>query len=337
MKSIVTFDEFNEFDLKPSSLIKNYTKLVEKDVDIFILKDNRLRHNLCPGCLGKEISSTFTKFGLHYVECAMCRTLRISPRPNDAVLHRYYMESTARKFWREELSQMTKGKRKEKIVKPRYEWILDSTREYLPDASHILDVNTAQSIVVDEIASIEIFNRKTVLDPFIALDSSQIPGIDVVYDPVYDSKFNDEVDVVTLFEVADRTSDVEVLFHRVHQMLKKDGLCFMTAILISGFDLQVLWDKAENLFPPDRLNVFSVEGLNVLFERHGFRCLEFSTPGILDVEITAAALKEKPDLNLPRFIRYLIQNRKHEARRAFQEFLQSNLLSSYARILLQKL
>lgn len=110
----------------------------------------------------------------------------------------------------------------------------------------------------------------------------------------------------------------------------------MTVILISGFDLQLLWDKSENLFPPDRLNVFSVEGLYSLFDRFDFECLEFSTPGILDVEIVTEAIKKNPDIQFPRFFEYLFEKRSDAVKRSFQEFLQEGLLSSYGRILIRK-
>ena len=110
----------------------------------------------------------------------------------------------------------------------------------------------------------------------------------------------------------------------------------MTTVLSSGFDLQVLWDKADNLFPPDWLNVFSVEGLNKLIEHHGFECLEFSTPGILDLEHVTKAIEKKPDLDISKFLKYLLVHRGEKTLKAFQEFLQTHLLSSYGRVLLRK-
>jgi uncharacterized LabA/DUF88 family protein len=110
----------------------------------------------------------------------------------------------------------------------------------------------------------------------------------------------------------------------------------MTDILISGFDLQTLWNQAENVFPPDRLNVFSVEGLKALFARNGFECIEFSTPGILDLEIVDKAMEDHPEIRPPRFLEYVLRNRGVETRQSFQEFLQENLLSSYGRILIRK-
>jgi len=336
MRNIVTLDKYSEGDLKPSDMIKDYVKLVEEDIITFFPEDKCTIYSQCPGCLDKNISSTFMKLGFNYVECAACHTLRVSPRPDDEALRRYYLESSARKFWRQKLIRFTKGKRKEKIVKPRYEWILDSTQEYHSEATHILDLNTNQNIVLDEIASAKLFNRKTIVNPIISVDSSMFPQLDVIQTPMADVDLIEDVDVITLFEVVDHTSDVEALFQKAYGMLKRGGLCFLTTILCSGFDIQVLWDQAQNLIPPDRLNVFSVEGLEALFERHKFKCLEFSTPGILDVEIVATALENDPACDIPKFVKYILENRDSSIRRGFQEFLESSLLSSYGRILLQK-
>ena len=110
----------------------------------------------------------------------------------------------------------------------------------------------------------------------------------------------------------------------------------MTGILASGLDVQVLWDQSANIFPPDRLNVFTVEAIQYLAQKYSFECLELSTPGILDVQIIEDALKSNPHLEIPRFIRYMIENRDENIKNAFQEFLQSSQLSSYGRILLRK-
>jgi len=337
MKKIVIFDEFNEIDLKPSDLIHKYIQLTKEDVAQILIENSTLEDCVCPGCLSPEIKSSFSKFGMRYVECLQCGTLYVSPRPDDEALKHYYGYSRARKFWRDELSKMTNKKRKEKIIKPRFEWILDSTEEYLPYAEHIVDVNTDQYGYIEEMAASKLFKKKNLLNPFLPLDDHTLnSSINLLTAPLEETALDGEVDVVTLFEVADRTANVDTLFSKINRMLKKNGLCFMTDILISGFDLQTLWEKAENIFPPDRLNVFSVEGLKILLDRHNFECLEFSTPGILDVEIVEKAMAHNLEVKAPRFVRYLLQNRSKDTRQSFQEFLQKNLLSSYGRILARK-
>jgi len=336
MKNIVIIDDYHEPDFKPSDLIKEYLSLVEKDIGTYFLEQERLHPIDCPGCGNNTIGSEFLKFGLTYVECANCHTLRISPRPDEDSVHRYFTDSAARKFWREELSKSTRKKRKEKIVKPRYEWIMDSCREYLPAAENILDVNTNQEASLEELASISNFNRKILLNPFLDTSAIALKDIEIINTPIQDLTIEKEIDAITLFEVIDRTADVNQLFTAIRRMLKDGGLCFLTAILSSGFDLQVLWNQAGHLIPPDRMNVFSVEGFTTLFERHGFKCLEFSTPGILDVEIVSKTIEEDVNIEIPRFFKYLISKRSLETKQAFQQFLEANQLSSYGRILLRK-
>lgn len=337
MKKVIIFDEYNEIELKPSELLHEYFELTKKDIADFFVKKQRLKSAACPGCKRKEVLSSFDKFGLTYVECANCRTVYVTPRPDDLSLQEYYTRSSARKFWLEELAKATKKKRKEKIIKPRIQWVIESTQEYLPDSEHIVDINTNQYGYIEELSENVFFRKKTLIDVFLSLDKIKFSSdIKVINKPVWELSMNEEIDVVTIFEVANHMSDVDMLFEKIHRMLKKKGLCFIIAILVSGFDLQTLWDKAENLFPPDRLNVFSVEGLYSLLERHDFECLEFSTPGILDVEIVTKAINENPDIKLPRFIEYLLRNRGEAVKRSFQEFLQEGLLSSYGRILIRR-
>lgn len=337
MKKVVIFDEYNEIDFKPSKLLHRYFQLAKKDILKFFIKGQRMIKSVCPGCQGKKILSSFQKFGLNYVECADCHTVYVTPRPDDISLQEFYTLSEARKFWHEELSKATTRKRKEKIIKPRIQWIIDSTQEYLPDSEHIVDINTNQYGYIEELLENKFFKKKTLINLSLPFNNQKFdPCINIINTPTWEVSLEERVDVVTIFEVVNHMADVDMLFAKIHGMLKDKGLCFITVILISGFDLQILWDKSENLFPPDRLNVFSTEGMYSLFDRHGFECLEFSTPGILDVEIVTNAIKRNPRIKAPRFVKYLIQNRNEAVKRSFQEFLQEGLLSSYGRILIRK-
>lgn len=336
MKKIVVFDEYNEIDLRPSNLLQKYIQLTEKDVKEFF-PAHALEESPCPGCGGKTGTAQFKKFGMQYLECPECSTLYISPRPGDAALYDYYAKSAARNYWHEELSKTTTRKRQDKIIRPRFDWILDSTQEYLPEAAHIVDINTEQYGYIDELLDSSFFKRKTLLNPCVRLDAAALNGrIDIKSIPLDSPSLKNSADVVSMFEVADRTADVDAFFAALKGMMRKNGLCFMTDILISGFDLQTLWNKADNIFPPDRLNLFTVEGLRSLFKRHDFECLEFSTPGLLDVELVETAREHNPQLQLSRFTDYLLRSRGAESKSLFQEFLQENLLSSYARIVLRK-
>ncbi len=337
MKRIVLFDEFNEIDLKPSVLLKEYIRLTALDIKELFLNGPPMKECSCPGCGESDIRSSFPKYGMTYNECSDCGTLYVSPRPEDKVVEHYYHNSNARKFWREKLSNMTSRKRQDKIIKPRFDWIIDSAMEYLSDEIVIADINTDQHGYISALLENDSFTRRILYYPFLSIKYEKFNnGIELINSNAKEKKLKDSIDVITMFEVLDHTSDPDSLIRKVTGLLKKGGLGFLTAILASGFDLQMLWEKAENVFPPDRLNVFSVEGLKSLFARHNLECLEFSTPGILDVEIVANAMKRYPDFSIPKFFEYILKSRDEECQTSLQEFLQNNLLSSYGRILVRK-
>lgn len=330
MKHILFFDEYNSTDIKPLGLLSRYFELTQKNIFEFLVQDKILKNIPCPACKKQNESIAFKKLGLTYVHCTHCYSLYISPRPDDKVLENYYLNSEARIFWREELSQKTAQRRTEKIIHPRLQWILESIEEYYPRASHFMDINTSQYAYVEELEKTS-FSHKTLVHPFLPLP--HVTPLNIIPTPWWEISFKEEADIISLFEVCDHTSDIDLLFSKIHQMLKPNGLCFLTTILL-GFDIYTLWEHAPNVYPPDRLNIFSVEGFKCLFERQGFECLEFSTPGIFDIDNVREAMNHS--IPVPPFIEYLIKNKNDGIKKSFQEFLQTNLLSSYGRIVLRK-
>jgi hypothetical protein len=73
--------------------------------------------------------------------------------------------------------------------------------------------------------------------------------------------------------------------------------------------------------------------MEILFERAQFRVDELTTPGVLDVDIVSNAVRENPDLDLPRFVREILRPENQTARNTFQRFLSENRLSSHIRVI----
>lgn len=143
------------------------------------------------------------------------------------------------------------------------------------------------------------------------------------------------VQAAVLLESLDRVDDPVALLHGVREPLEDGGLLFVTALVCSGFDFAVLGLRNLYLYPPDRANCFSLEGLSTLMSRAGFALLEVSTPGVLDVEVVLAHLRLDPSLPLSMFERQVV-NADAETRAAFQAFLQQQGLSSFARLVARK-
>lgn len=334
MRNIVIYDEYHQSDFKPSDLMKQYTPMLSSDIFRFLVDGQKLTETPCPACTSASSQKIFERYRLTYHRCQACGTLYVSPRPSDEQIDHFYRNAPSCRFWREQLAEASRVKRSEKIIKPRLEWVLDSVAEYFPRAKHWVDIHAAQSRYVQAMAETPVFSRKTLVNPYCQLKNME--GISVIAQPWWKARLGQTADFVTLFEIIDEASRPSDLLARVRGMLEKGGLCFMTCILSSGFDIKELGSHVQNICPPDRLNVFSVKGIKSLIDQHGFECLEFSTPGILDVEIVAGALKDNGQIPVSAFVKDLVLNQPDDVRRSFQEFLQANLLSSFGRILIRK-
>jgi hypothetical protein len=71
-------------------------------------------------------------------------------------------------------------------------------------------------------------------------------------------------------------------------------------------------------------------------ERAGLELVELSTPGQLDLQLVKHASEQDPSIQLPSFVRHLIDHRDRLAHDDFQAFLQKHRLSSHVRVAAKK-
>ncbi len=336
MRSVLLHEGYTEEEVKPSEQLARYRALTEADVR-GRLAGGVLHDRACPACGATDAPVTGDRFGLTYRTCAACGSLHVSPAPDDAALMAYYRESEAETYWRRELSRQAADARRARIVAPRVAWISDAVSEYRPDARALVDVQTHYAPYVPALCGIRSIDRLVLADPVLPeAEIPDVPSSTVTRARLGEDALADSADVVTLFEVLDRVADADALMAKTHAALRAGGLCFVTGILGSGLEYQELGTRSSNLLPPDRLNLFTVEGLQTLAERHGFEVIEFSTPGNFDVRTLDAALAADPTLPVSTFVRYVLEKRSPSDKLLFQEFLQAGLLSAYGRLVLRK-
>ena len=189
---------------------------------------------------------------------------------------------------------------------------------------------------MEKLVNAKPFSKRYFLQPFLSQELFvKHPGIYRIMGGISEWEV-ENIDVLSLIDGIGFSSDASVLLNTAYNILSPGGLFFLTTTLSSGFDLQVLWEQSKNIIPPVRLNLFSEIGLLQLINEIGFECIEFSTPGILDTEIVCKAMKSQSLREFPRFVSYLMKHKNENTHRLFQEFLQENRLSSYARLLLRK-
>jgi SAM-dependent methyltransferase len=160
-------------------------------------------------------------------------------------------------------------------------------------------------------------------------------GFQVLEKPVEEAKeWANIADLVTCFEVIEHVYDPKSMIKAIYNLVKPSGFCLVTGLGGDGFDIQVLGKASKSVFPPHHLNFMSIKGLDILFRSAGFKEVEITTPGKLDVDIVQNSLNSAQE-EIPLFVRTILA-RDEATRQDFQKFLAEHQLSSHVWILARK-
>ena len=337
MKRVVMVDDYREPEIWPPGSFNRYLEMTNKEVKRLLIDKGNLVDVPCPACNSSSRRKEFNKFGLRYVECMDCKTLYISPRPSEEDIHRYFIDSKALEFWHSHVVKESLKARIRHLFRPRAMWVANLTEESFESPRVFVEVNSMYNEFLEEIDRLNLFRVKIVLDPLVDIAESLKEDFKLVNKSIMRvSPGEIDADVVTAFAVINHVFNPENFLNGIRTILVDNGLLFLTTSTISGFDLQVLWENSKIIFPPDQINLLSIEGIVKLVERCGFEIIELSTPGQLDLEVIRNAIRSDDKLKVPRFISYLLNNRNEDAHCSFQEFLQRFQLSSHVRVAARK-
>ena len=334
MKRVVFLEDLRELEIRPDFLYNKYKDLVKDEIKSFFPDKSLSVRTTCPGCGGKKFKKTFVKFGFQYHKCIECRSLFVSPRPTAKMLKNFYQNSKAVSYWRNEIAEKTKESRYRHQSFPRTHWVLELVDEYFPEAKVFLDYNSKYLDFLSTINETKKINRLISISPELPRQKDLFPNDIIIYDDI--SLVKERVDVFTAFEVIERIFDPAEFIKEACEVCQSQGLFFLTANTMSGFEYQILGDKSPRLHPPDRINLLSIEAIHNILTESGFEVVELSTPGRLDVEIVRNAIESNPDISVPEFLEYIFKNRDERTWHSLQDFLQQNRQSSYLRVAARK-
>ena len=209
--------------------------------------------------------------------------------------------------------------RVENVYRPKLEWIQSTLVLQQIHRPSLIEVTTTPSEFLPMLEDSGVFRHSASIDETDLTNGRTRP----------------QAEVLLLPESLDRTHDPKGLLESAAACLVPGGFIFVTGLVSSGFDMAVLGTRNVYLYPPDRTNCFSLRGLEMLLTQAGFELLEVSTPGVLDVEIVRAHVKQDEAIPLSGFERELLagNDRVHSA---FQTFLQQNGMSSFARVVARR-
>jgi SAM-dependent methyltransferase len=320
-----------EEDIRPQELFQTYLSLAEKDVTTYF-RDAPHRFIPCPSCAGEQSVFRFRKLFFDYEECSTCGTLFVNPRPVPEAFTRYYISAPSVQFWATHFYRETETARRVQVIRPKAERVRDAIARHLgplPAGSCIIDIGAGYGLFCDEMRKLAPPGTQVIaIEPSgLLTDACRARGITTVpkfLEEVTPEDIGREVAVATCFELLEHLHDPGKFIGKCHELVREGGLLILTSLSWSGFDLQVLREESKSIHPPHHINFFTPASLTTLLDRNGFRTLEVTTPGLLDVDIVR---KQRDAVTAP-FLRILLGS-DERTRGLFQAFLQDARLSSH--------
>lgn len=332
-----------EYEIRPREIFDEYLRISQADIQKFFGDTSRFVQVGCPACGELEQSSEFVKHGFRYVSCSRCETLYVSPRPPADMINRFYRNSDSSRYWAEVFFPCTAEARRVQIFEPRAELIGDIVERFgVARPRTLVDVGAGIGLFLDAAKSTGRFDRVIGIEPGRELARAcRERGHTVVEKPV-ENVLPEEVQasVVTSFEVFEHLYDPMSFITSMAGILSPGGMLIFTTLSVTGFDLQVLWDKSKSISPPHHINFVSIPGFVQLIERCGLQLLDITTPGRLDVDIVRNMVREGSAPALPRFVTTLFKlaetGRYPQLLSRFQNFLAEASLSSHVCVVARK-
>ncbi len=318
-----------EEEIRPEALLNRYLELSARDAEECFANLPR-KEVRCVACGCIKATFQFDKNGFPYSQCDECRTLFQSPRPSIDAFEAFYRRSESARYWAEVFFPAVAEVRGEKIFRPRVERLAALCEDRGIAVVRLIDVGAGYGIFLDEWRHRSPGVRALAVEPSAALACEcRAKGFEVVENIVEDVRgYDDYADLVVCFEVLEHVYDPLAFIEVLARLARPGGCVFISALGVDGFDIQMLWEKSNQIFPPHHINFLSVSGFERLFTRAGLVEVDVSTPGVLDVDIVRNAVRRTPALlNGHRFLRRLLADDDLAAQ--FQRFLGENRLSSH--------
>lgn len=321
----------DEFSSLQETAYQNDIARLHKRLDEFISVS-------CPACDGKLSKNRFEKYRCKFLECEVCSTLYMSPRPTPELMNDYYTYSENYEVWRKYVFPKSEAIRREKISRPNLERIIKHCRLIDMPKPSLLEIGPGFGTFAKLAADSDFFNEIFLVErsPSMA-DVCRKKGLRVQGSSLEDSKeLTESFEVAVCFEVIEHVfNPFDFLLH-IRKALKLGGLFLFTCPNGKGFDTDMLQEAAPAV-DTEHVNLFNPVSISVLLRRAGFEIISIETPGQLDVEIVRRAfLSNQTNLDKAPFWRTILIDRFEDLGVKFQHFLSENGLSGSMRVLAKK-
>jgi SAM-dependent methyltransferase len=277
-------------DIRPIDAMAGQRAAMQADIEWLNAQSARFVTAPCPACDADEARSLYEKYGMRHVICGRCQTQYVNPRPGPDLLAEFYARSANYAYWAKHIFPASAEARRIKLFRPRAQVVAELARTSGVSSGTLIEVGAGYGQFCDEIKTIGIFERVIAIEPTPHLaEACRALGLETICAPYEQVTIDGKADVVACFEVIEHLFAPKDFLQWSHTILRPDGILFLTCPNSAGFETLLL-GKASGAVDHEHLNLFTPESLALLAERQGFRGIDVTTPGELDVELVQQAL-----------------------------------------------
>ena len=252
----------------------------------------------CPLCAGQDEQKLFDKDGFHVVRCKLCDLTYINPRLSPEALEDLYNsnEISPQHYYEEHISQDILHFKKRLAIIERYK-----------KSGSMLDIGTNIGTMLKVAKDAGWTVRGVEFNHDAVKFGNEHFGVNIEDRDFTKAKFDPEsFDLITMNDVIEHVIDPVATLREVHNILKKDGILFMTTPNIGTLMAKLFGKSWLHLKPNEHLTYFSPKTMRTLLEKSGFEFNELRSIGhvrtlqtILEKGRAYSALPYKIGMMLP--------------------------------------
>lgn len=317
-------------DVHQESVAEEFDRLSLLDLEDLLASQARFEDTGCPACHSESVVPAFQYQGLDYRRCNDCRLLYISPAPTEEMHLDYVVSSQAMAFWREQMPESMKQSRRP-MYKERVDFGIAAMQRLNVSPTEVLELGAGNGEFAEELAAGPVPpDRIVVLEPqALNLD---LPNLEVITGGFEELEKNSrKFDAVFAWELIEHILEPDHLLGLVHRALRPGCPFIFSTPNERSVETSRLGINSSNILF-DHVRLYNPESIAKLLSRNGFKIVEITTPGKLDVERLQMFLKTNPqEFAEDPTLRFAL-TAGSETQQAFQTYLQENLLSGHMRV-----
>lgn len=315
-------------DIHPNGVAEEFERLMLTDIDDMLRHRENFTDTFCPACHGNEAPQVFNYQKLDYRRCNNCEMLYISPAPSEQQHLDFVRNSRAMAFWREQLPPDMRTSRRP-MYQERVAYARDIWKQLGVQPNSVLELGAGNGEFAEELAATGAADSIVLLEPqALKLEASNIEIITEGFEALEQAERR--FDTVFAWELIEHILEPDDFLRLVRKVLKPGAPLILSTPNERSVETRKLGTTSSNILF-DHVRLYNPSAMQALMARNGFRIVELSTPGKLDIDrllqhsnAKPEAYKNDPTLNL-------ILN-DEEAAEDFQTFLQAHCLSSHMRV-----